>query len=752
MKRPLAVIGFTYFAASAVALLLDEGFCIIFIGVAALLSVLSICLPFLREHSAVAAVCMTTMAAMLGVLIFNGVYISPVDNLHGKKAVVTGTICELPYRQNDRYYYKLDTERIEAENVVQHTKILMSSVKKIDADAFDTVKATVYFYPPSDDSYRFYQISRRNYLCGSIDTQGELRVFKNYDKPIFFYALMLRKTMSHIIEKELPKDCSDFVSALLLGEKNLLSSDKQEAFRSAGLSHIIVVSGYHLSVITNIMLILLQFLTGGRKRVAGFICPVFVFAYMAVAGFTPSVVRAGIMLILYLFAASAIVKTDTLNSLGLAALIICFLNPYTALDIGFILSFFSTAGIAVVHPVLYGKIIGKIYPVDKECRKWIKMTEYPVRAFFSVMTVSASAILFTTPFILFFFKSFALYALLSNLMVSFGVSVLIICSFLMVLSDMSRIFPFFTSPLALLCEIMARYVINAVNIVGNMPLAVIKLSGEYVPVCILISAVIVTTIVSFWNGKRSFMAVVCAFAVIGTFSIGTAVEYEYKKDSVKLEIIDCGEGITVVMTESESTAVLSCGGSEGYTRLTSYLNDLAVNHVDYLLIHDRKEEVSAFAEKILKTYEIGTVHIFEEERQKKTLLSMLGNADKVISGKNGSIETVYLPKTAVSVYHTNSGTAIYFELYSKKILVCTSGINCGELLPEWYNTDILICDGKLKNADRIHSENIILSGVSLPFRIPKIGEYYFTLNDGNIGIRFYNDESFTMRREGYWLS
>lgn len=715
MKRPLAVIGLTYFAASAVALLIGADWFPFLIGSAAVLSVISLCLPFIRKHPAVPAICITSAAAFFGAAVFTSVYVTPTESLYGQSAVVTGTICELPYQQNDRYYYPLETERVEADNAVQHTRILVSSRKRLSADAYDTLKVTVYIYPSANDSYHYYQISRKNYLTGSINEEREIRIYQNEQKPLFSHVLMLRRRMTEIIHEELPREQAGFVSALLLGEKSMLSAEDRQAFRSAGLSHILVVSGYHLAVIVQLMMILLQFLTGGRKHAAAFLCPVFVFLYMGVAGFTPAVVRAGIMQILYLFGAAAIVKTDTLNSLGLAALVICFLNPYTALDVGFLLSFFAVLGITVLSPVLYGKVIGRLFPKKAERPEWVLLAEYPVRAFFSIVTVSFSAMLFTLPVMLLFFKSFALYTILSNLMVSFGVSVLIFCAFLMVLCRMSLIFSFLAAPFAVLSRIMAYYVLNAVRFAADLPFAVIRLSTEFVPVCMLVSALTVICLVSLWKGRKAVLLLVCILMTSGIFLLGGTVESILKKDSIKLEVIDSGQGMTVVMTDDRTSAVLSCGSGR-ISALTDYLNDSGIDTVDVLLIPDDDKSSVRFAEDLQKIRSVRTVHFFDSDRQ-----------------KSGIMETVRLPEMTVSVLQVNNRTAIHLVLNGKTVLICQKGTDCQVLPAEWCRSELLICDRALKNAKLLHPEKTIISGT------------------GNFGIRIYRDK-LIVRREGYWLS
>ena len=86
---------------------------------------------------------------------------------------------------------------------------------------------------------------------------------------------------------------------------------------------------------------------------------VFVMIYMALTGFTSSVIRSGIMMIIYLIGKEFFYESDSLNSLGIAALFMCLPNPYASGDIGMILSFSATLGIIILYPVLSDYVLKK---------------------------------------------------------------------------------------------------------------------------------------------------------------------------------------------------------------------------------------------------------------------------------------------------------------------------------------------------------------------------------------------------------
>lgn len=765
MGRPLAVIGFSYLAALVVAFFLGLERLPILIIVSVCLSVIFLISRKTEEGAVILTVCISSAAAFGWLMAFSTVYVQPTEQLYGKTAVVTGQICDLPYEKNGRTYYKLETSEILLSDCVQHTKILVSSQKALRADLYDTVTATVNIYPQSDDSYKYYNISRGNYLTGSLDSYKDIKITTNEEKPLYYYALCIRRYMLDTIGRQLPKEQAGFVSAILLGDKSRLSSENKAAFSLAGISHIIAVSGFHLSVITQLMMLLFTALCAGRKRAASFICIAFVFMYMAVVGFTPSVVRAGIMQILFLFSQTAITKTDSFNSLGLAAIIICFVNPYTSMDIGFLLSLFATFGIALWGKRMNDYIINRIYPKDnvKPYKHFgiMLVIETPVRALTSLITVSLSAMALTTPIILIYFKSIAPYTLLTNILVSFAASVLIFSSFIMVFLRMSVIFTFLESPFITVSGILSNYITGAANFVSTLPFSQISLSTEFVPICIMLSVLLFTLLFVVWKGKKYILAAVYIICVIFIFSGGYHIETMLKQDSIKLNILDCGEGITLIVSDDYDTSVLSCGGSYDKSyNVNSFLSDNGIGDISYMLIMGDENSTSANAENFLENYNVNTVQIYDEEKQLEHIHRLVKSCDNVIYSRSDTdkIETVHINDTDIFIYKTENCSALYFELYGKSFLICNKGTDCAELPETWLNTDYLIVSGSVTKPELICAGQIIISntrenldGDMAQFETEE-DKIYYTAGFGNIGIRIYPNSDSSIRREGYWLS
>ena len=139
-------------------------------------------------------------------------------------------------------------------------------------------------------------------------------------------------------------DTGAILSALLLGERDLLPSSLRLAFKRIGISHILALSGMHLAILSlgiGWLLTKLQV----RKKLRITIISLFILLYMALTGFSVSVCRAGIMIILA-YGLFLLEKTkDSMTSLAVAVTIICIFTPYAIYDVSLALSALATFGI-----------------------------------------------------------------------------------------------------------------------------------------------------------------------------------------------------------------------------------------------------------------------------------------------------------------------------------------------------------------------------------------------------------------------
>ncbi len=228
-----------------------------------------------------------------------------------------------------------------------HCEILLSFEGEAP-ESYKILQGDCSFFVPSSelpdfDSAAYYR-SKGIFACAKADQLfvSEKRPF-TLSLPIGSLREGLQKQISSFTEGETEGLCS----ALLLGNKSLLSDSLKRDFRVLGVSHILAVSGLHLSI----LFIFADFLLRKFRLPLKARCILLLLSilfYMTLCGFAPSIVRAGIMLSLLTVSKILDEEADSFTSLLVAGGIIVFFSPFSITDVSFLLSFSATFGILYV--------------------------------------------------------------------------------------------------------------------------------------------------------------------------------------------------------------------------------------------------------------------------------------------------------------------------------------------------------------------------------------------------------------------
>lgn len=220
----------------------------------------------------------------------------------------------------------------------------------------------------------------------------------------FFYSISSR--IQESLYTHLDSETASFACALLLGQREGLSTELQRDFRTLGISHALAVSGLHLSVLTAALLFLLGILRVGRKTRA-VIASLFMIFFAGLCGFSPSVLRAALMSIGLLAANAAGERTSGLHTLCIALAGILLFSPYLVFSISLQLSALATLGILVLYPLFVGK-----QPKRKKSAFFAKS----LRFFFCQCALTVAATVFTLPVLYQHFGAVSISSLFANIL------------------------------------------------------------------------------------------------------------------------------------------------------------------------------------------------------------------------------------------------------------------------------------------------------------------------------------------------
>lgn len=207
--------------------------------------------------------------------------------------------------------------------------------------------------------FLFLSFSRAYYFEAS---KGQIKDARNFGIPVkeqsvTEYEFLFQSELEFIrsIPLRVLGDRGAYVAGVMFGDKSNLKKEVTAVFRKAGISHILAVSGLHAGIIMGALCFVFKKV---KRKTRLPILYIFLIMLVILSGFSPSVLRAGLMMAIFLFADTFGYRYNLLNSLCLAGTIILLAVPYTLFDVGFLLSFSATLGIALFYPYIYYRLKG----------------------------------------------------------------------------------------------------------------------------------------------------------------------------------------------------------------------------------------------------------------------------------------------------------------------------------------------------------------------------------------------------------
>lgn len=193
------------------------------------------------------------------------------------------------------------------------------------------------------------------------------------------------------------------VSALVFGDKSMLSKEIEEEYSATGTSHILAVSGLHVGLVYMLFTLLFKWVIRPMKWKKLRICLslIFLWIYTFITGLPASVVRASVMLTLAMLSELFNRRSSLYNTLFASAFVMLWYNPNYLFDVGFQLSYLALLSILIFQKTIYETFRFRLL-ADKA---W------------ALLSVTLAAQVATLPLILYCFHQFSNYFLLSNLVV-----------------------------------------------------------------------------------------------------------------------------------------------------------------------------------------------------------------------------------------------------------------------------------------------------------------------------------------------
>ena len=329
------------------------------------------------------------------------------------RATIEGVIVGYPEVGDTRASYRLRAEVLAvAGKVIPVRGDVLVQAPRFPGFAYgDRLRATGDLQTPprlDDFDYRAY-LARQG--IHSLMRRAQLgREAQGQGKPFWSALYGLRARGSALLNRILPEPAASLANGMLLGIESGIPANVANAFQVAGVTHVIVISGSNIALLSGMLLGVWGRLIGKRWAAAPAVA-VIAF-YVLLVGAEPPALRAGLMGILYVLAIALGRENTALISLFASGLLMTAWDPLALWDIGFQLSFAATLGLILFAP-----------PIEARLERFLqgRLPEKPARRAIGLLNqtliVTLAAQITALPLIVYYFGRLSLLAPLTNALI-----------------------------------------------------------------------------------------------------------------------------------------------------------------------------------------------------------------------------------------------------------------------------------------------------------------------------------------------
>lgn len=536
--------------------------------------------------------CLLCLGAAVGLCWFDGytqMVRAPAEGLAGQTISFSAVATDYP-RETSVGRIGIEA-RLLLPDAPDPTVLLYTDSSAANVVPGDTIYGSAQFRltAADNDERSIYYEARGIFLRASVS--ASLSVQHPDTPPVSAWGAYIARILQQSVSNIFPDDVSGLVSAVLTGDKSGLGDYTYSCLQRSGAAHVVAVSGLHVSFFAALLSLLFR----RRSRLGAVLSIVIIFLFAAVAGFTPSVLRAAFMISATLLAPLFHREEDRPTTLSAALFILLLFNPYAIQSVSLQLSFGAVAGIYAVTQPLYHAMTRSLSSGGSVLCKVFRRL---YRIFAANLSLTLGALLFTTPLTAWYFGTISLISPLTNLLVLWAVSFLFSGGLL--LSLLGLLFPAVASALALPVAFLGRWILWCTRILSDLPFA--SLSTNSIYLCAWLVLVYLFIILAAARRYRRAVFPVGA-SVITLCAALILTRVSLTASPLTITMLDVGQGQCIVLRSGQNTALIDCGGNDSNAGDTAadYLQSMGITRLDLLILtHCHDDHANGTAELLAR--------------------------------------------------------------------------------------------------------------------------------------------------------
>lgn len=500
--------------------------------------------------------------------------------------------------QNEKINIELISEPIEKEKNKRATatipdgrKIKLIFPLNWDIDYGD--RLTVYgkyneVSPPTNPGqFDYPTYLKRKGFSGTYTAQTVFKHEKRLGNPVYALAIYIQKTIKHMHQKSLPEPYASLYIGLIFGNHGLeLPERLKTLFKDTGLTHLLVVSGSQVALLTGILLNITRTIRLGRLPTFIFITAaniLFFFITGGEASIFRAILMGEMMLILNLMRRRA----HVIHVLCLTASIMILTNPLLIYDYGAYLSFAATAALIFLAPLIEDTLPHTLFK--------------PVRI---ALSISLAPFLTTLPILWHNFHTINLVSILSNLMMTSWIEILVVIGFFSTIIG-SVLFPLMDI-LNQVSWLTMVLMLKLLPLFTYLPLGNIYASSKHIIIPISFFILIIQCLINIQKKKRKlfrrYLSVIIIFILI------LIIPPILTKKPLTVTFLDVDQGdATLIETPSGKVILVDLGKNHAKRVLVPVLQAKGINKIDVLIISHFDLDHYGSLFELLEHIEVGSV-------------------------------------------------------------------------------------------------------------------------------------------------
>lgn len=502
------------------------------------------------------------------------------ETLYKDKEELKLQVIVVSNKKDKQYYYRYKVKVLTEK--YKNTSLYMTTKKELDYG--DILEITGEFDEPSGarnyKGFDYKQYLKILGISGTIRANYINKEGKEYN--ILYYANLLHLKIKENIEKTYNQNSRPVILGVMLGDTSEINEETREDFSESSISHVLAISGLHVSYIIYLVQISSKKIFGEKK--SQIISIIVLLIYMSITGFGISVVRASIMGILMCISFLVYRKSDSLNNLSISCLIILIKNPFNILSTSFLFTYAGTIGVVFFRTIIQENIENikiKNKKVQEKYLKFCKKHNYLIEA----IAVAISAQLMTFPIIIIKYNMINLSFIITNLLICIVIGPLVIGGFVQIVITFISIK--IGSAIAQIVQLPVQILILISKIGKNMTLINFKVitPDNYQ----IIIYYICLSIYYYLNQKKIKIKIKPKIKKIIVLIILASILINKIPHNLEIYFVDVSQGdCSFIVTPNNKTILIDGGGQRnfdvGKNTLLPYIFDRKKSQIDYCII------------------------------------------------------------------------------------------------------------------------------------------------------------------------